>query len=115
MKMNVPTIGPNIAFKQWKRNFPPNLPHKAEYLIPQLAIRESDVWLDEAAHTYAYALLLHDASENKRSDQAVKCFFDAHHDCATAAWDIMCERMDGRSFARSLSLLDHLMFRQRPG
>jgi hypothetical protein len=27
----------------------------------------------------------------------------------------MCERLDCRSFARSLSLLDNLMLKQRPG
>jgi hypothetical protein len=88
---------------------------KAAYLIPQLAIRESGVWLDEDAQTYAYAMLMHATSDNKRADLVVKCLSDAHPDCATAAWDIMCKRLYGRSFARSLSLLDNLMLRQRPG
>jgi hypothetical protein len=34
---------------------------------------------------------------------------------ATAAWDIQNERLDSRSFARSQTLLDNLMLRQRPG
>jgi hypothetical protein len=88
---------------------------KAAYLIPQLAIRESGVWLDEAAQTYAHALVLHAASEHKRADQAIKCITFARHDCATGAWDIMCERLNGRSFTCSLSLLDSLMLRQHPG
>jgi hypothetical protein len=104
-------MGPNTYFKQWKRNFHTFMSLKAAYLIPHLAIRESNVWLDEAAHPHAYALLLHVAGENKRADQAVKCIFDARPNCASAAWDIMCERMDGRSFARSLLLLDNLMLR----
>jgi hypothetical protein len=60
-------------------------------------------------------MLLHATSDNKRAEQAVKCVSAARFDCATAAWDIMCERLDIRSFSRSLSLLDNLMFRQRPG
>jgi hypothetical protein len=88
---------------------------KASYLITQLAIRESGVWLDEVAQTYAYALLMHATNENKRVEHAVKCISAARTDCATAVWDIMSERMDNRSFARSLSLLDNMMLRQRPG
>jgi hypothetical protein len=38
------------------------------HLIPQQTIRESCVWLDEHAQQYTYALLLHDANENKRAD-----------------------------------------------
>jgi hypothetical protein len=34
MKMNVSTMGPNIYFKQWKRNFLSFLSLKAAYLIP---------------------------------------------------------------------------------
>jgi hypothetical protein len=55
------------------------------------------------------------ANENKHADQVVKCVSVARPDCATAAWDIMCERLDGRSFVRSFSLLDILMLRQRAG
>jgi hypothetical protein len=58
---------------------------------------------------------MNDTTENKRDDHAVKCISAACPDSATAAWDIMCERLDGRSFARSLSLLDNLMLRKRPG
>jgi hypothetical protein len=105
MKMVVPTIGPNTYFKQRKRNFLTFLSFKAAYLIPQLAIRESGVWLDEAEQTHAYALLLHATKKSKRTDQAVKCISASRPDCATATWDILCERLDGRSFARSLSLL----------
>lgn len=36
-------------------------------------------------------------------------------DYATATWDTMCERLDSKSFARSLSLLDNLTLKQRPG
>jgi hypothetical protein len=45
----------------------------------------------------------------------MKCVSLARPDCATAAWDILNERLDSRSFARSLTLLDNLMLRQRPG
>jgi hypothetical protein len=115
MKMSVPIIGPTTDLKQWKRNFLNFLSLKAAYLIPKLAIRESGVWLDEQARHYAYTLLLHAASANQRADHAVKCFSPARPDCATAAWDILRERLDYRSFARSLSLLDNLMLRQRHG
>ena len=47
MKMSVPTMGPNSDFKQCTRNFLNFLSLKAAYLIPQLAIRESGVWMDE--------------------------------------------------------------------
>jgi hypothetical protein len=60
-------------------------------------------------------LLLYAANANQRADQAMKCVSPARHDCAAAAWDILCERLDRRSFARSLSLLDNLMVGQRPG
>jgi spore cortex formation protein SpoVR/YcgB (stage V sporulation) len=40
-------MGPTTDFKQWKRNFLNFLSPKAAYLIPQLAIRESGVWLNE--------------------------------------------------------------------
>jgi hypothetical protein len=115
MKMSVPTMGPTTDFKQWKRSFLNFLSIKATYLIPQLAIRDSSVWLDEPAQHYAYTVLLHAASANQRAGQAMKCVSPARLDCAAAAWDIMCERLDSRSFARSLSLLDNLMFKKRPG
>jgi hypothetical protein len=68
IKTYVPTMGPNKDFKQWKRNLLTFLSLKTAYLIAQLAIRESGVWLDEQAQKYAYALILHDARENKRDD-----------------------------------------------
>jgi hypothetical protein len=115
MKMAVPTMGQTTDFKQWKRNFLNFLSLKATYLIPHMAIRESGVWLEEQAQHYAYTLLLHAASANQRADQAMKCVSPARPDCATAAWDIMCDRLDCRSFARSLSLHDNLMLKQRHG
>jgi hypothetical protein len=86
---------------------------KAAYLIPQVAIRESGAWLDEQARHYAYTLVLDAAIDNKRVDQALQCVAPARPDCATATSNIMCERLDCKSFARSLSLLDNLMLRQR--
>jgi hypothetical protein len=53
MKISVPTMGTNTDFKGWKRNFLTFLSLKAEYLIPQHAIHESCVWLDEQAQYYA--------------------------------------------------------------
>jgi hypothetical protein len=100
MKMIVPTMGPNTVFKKWKRNFLTFPSLKAAYLIPHLASRESGVRLDEAVQTYANAMVLHDASENIRADQAAKGIYDARLDCANAAWDILCERLYGRSFTR---------------
>jgi hypothetical protein len=115
MMMTVPTMGPNTDFKSSKQNFFTFMSLKAAYLIPQLAIRESRAWLDEAAQTYAYAMLKHATNDNKRAEHAVKCVFAPRPDCANAAWDILYERLDGRSFARSLSLLNNLMLRQRSG
>jgi hypothetical protein len=89
MKMSAPTMGATTDFKQWKRNFLNFLSLKAAYLIPQLAIRDSGVWLDEQAQHYAYTLLHHPASANERADQAMKCVSPARPDCATAAWDIL--------------------------
>jgi hypothetical protein len=68
MQMSVLTMGPNPDFKQWKGNYFTFLSLKAAYLIPQVAIRESGVWLDEHTQHYANALVLHVASENKRAD-----------------------------------------------
>jgi hypothetical protein len=115
MKMTVPTMSPNTDFKSWKRKFLTFLSLKAACLIPHLALRESRVWLDESTQNYAYAFLLNAMSDNKRADHVVNCVYVARHDCATAAWDIMCERLDSRSFFRSLSLMDNYMLRQRPG
>jgi hypothetical protein len=97
MKMPVPVMGPTTDFKQWKRTFLNFLSIKAAFLIPQLAIRDSGVWLDEPAQHYAYTLLLHAANANQRADHAMKCVSPARPDCAAAAWDIFCERLDCRS------------------
>jgi hypothetical protein len=70
--------------------------------------------LDEAAQNYSCALLLHAASENKCAHQAVMCIYVARCDCATHAWEILCELLDGHSFARYMSLMDSLMSRHRP-
>jgi spore cortex formation protein SpoVR/YcgB (stage V sporulation) len=115
MKISVLAMGPTTDFKQWKRNLLNFLSIKAAYHIPQLAIRDSGVWLGEQAQHYAYTLLLHAASASQRVEQAMKCVFPARRDCAAVAWDILCERLDSRSFARSLSLMDNLMVRQRHG
>jgi hypothetical protein len=72
MKMPVPTMGPTTDFKRWKRTFLHFLSIKAAYIIPQLAIRDSGVRLDEQAQHYAYTLLLHAASANQRADEAMK-------------------------------------------
>jgi hypothetical protein len=47
-------------------------------------------------------MLLHATNANQRADHAMKCVSSAPPDCATASWDILCERLDCRSFARSL-------------
>jgi hypothetical protein len=108
-------MGPTTDFKQWKRTFLDFLSIKAACLITQLAIRDSGVRVDEQAQHYAYTLLRLAASASQRADQAMKCVSPARPDCAAAAWDIMCERLDCRSFPRSMSLLENLMVRQRPG
>jgi spore cortex formation protein SpoVR/YcgB (stage V sporulation) len=110
MKMSVPTMGPTTDFEQWKRNFLNFLIIKALYLIPQVAIRDSGVWLDEQAQHYAYTLLLHAPSANQRAEHAMKCVSPSRPDCAAAAWVILCDV----STVGPL-LLDNLMVRQRPG
>jgi hypothetical protein len=68
-------------------------------------------------HTWEYrccALLLHAESEIKRDDRAAKCIFIARRDCVANVWDILCERLDGRSFARSMSLQNNVLLRHRP-
>jgi hypothetical protein len=115
MKMSVPIMGPTTDYKQWKRNFLNFLSIKAAYLIPHMAICDSGVWLDEHAQHYAYTLLLHATSANQRADHAMKCVSPSRPHCAAVASDIMCERLASRSFARSMSLLDILMVKQRPG
>jgi hypothetical protein len=42
-KIPVPTMGPSIDFKPWKRNFLTFMSLKAAYPIPQLALRDSGV------------------------------------------------------------------------
>jgi hypothetical protein len=51
-----------------EEELPQLLSLKAAYIIPQLAIHESGAGLDEQAEHYAYTLLLHAASNNKRFD-----------------------------------------------
>jgi hypothetical protein len=80
MKVSVPTMDPNTDFRQWKRNFLIFMSLKGAYLTPHLAIRESGVWLDEAAQTCA--LLLRVTIENKRTDQAAKYIYVARPDSA---------------------------------
>jgi hypothetical protein len=105
MEMNVLVMGPNTEFRHWKNRFLDFLSLKAAYLIPQLALRESGAYLDDNAQSYAFALLRHALGDNKRADQAVRCITAARADCGAAAWEILCERLDARSFARSLALL----------
>jgi hypothetical protein len=114
VKMSVPTKWPNSDFKQWKRNFLNFLSLKKAYLIPQRAIRESGVLLDEQAQHYANTQQLHATNDNKRADEVMKCVSLARPDFATAARDIRCERSDCMSFTRSLSMLDNLMLKRRP-
>jgi hypothetical protein len=44
-----------------EKNFLTFLSLKAAYLIPEMAIRESGVWLDEQAQNYDDALMLYAA------------------------------------------------------
>jgi hypothetical protein len=88
---------------------------KAAYLISQIMLRDYGAYLDESAHSYAFALLLHAAGDNTRADQAVMCVTAARPDCGVVALGIFCERLDARSFARPLALLDNIMLCQRPG
>jgi hypothetical protein len=109
MKINVPVMGPHTEFRHRKNRFLAFLSLKAAYLIPKLALRDFGAYLDESARSYSFALLLHAAGDNKRAVQAVRCITAARPDSGAADGEILCERMDARSFARSLALLDNLM------
>jgi hypothetical protein len=113
MKMNVLVMGPNRELRHWKNRVFYILSLKVAYMIPHKALRDSGVYLDERAHSYTFALLLHVASDNRRTNQAVRCVIAARPDCGAAAWEILYEGMDARSFARSLAWLDNLILRQR--
>jgi hypothetical protein len=45
----------------------------------------------------------------------MKVVSPARPDCATTTWDILNERLDSRSFVRSLTLLDNLVLKHRLG
>jgi hypothetical protein len=51
-------MGSNTNVKPWNMNFLTFISLKFAYLIPQMAILESGVWLDEVVQTYAYALFI---------------------------------------------------------
>jgi hypothetical protein len=101
MKMTVPPWARTCTSSNGKGTFSR---FEAAYMIPQLALRVSGVWLEEVVTNNAFALndMLHVASENKRKDHVVKCVSPARPNCATVAWDILCDRIVGGSFARSL-------------
>jgi hypothetical protein len=117
MKMNVSVMGSNTEFRHRKNRLLDFLSLKAAYLIlqGQVALRESRAYLDESALSYAFALLHHAVGDKRRDDQAVRCITAARPNCGAAIWEILCERMNARSYARSLALLDNIMLRQRPG
>jgi hypothetical protein len=115
MRMNVLVMGPITEFRHWKNRFLDFLSLKAAYLIPQHALREYGAYLDENAQSYAFALLHHAVGDSTRADQAVRCITASRPDCGADAWEILGERLDARSFARSLAPLDNIMLRQRPG
>jgi hypothetical protein len=65
------------------------------------------VWLDAAAQNYAFVMVLNPAIQNERADQAVECVSPTRFDYAVAAWDVMCERTDGISFALTVNASQH--------
>jgi hypothetical protein len=93
MKMSVPTMGPNTDFKQWKEKLPELPLTQGRVPHPRDGHPRIGRLLDEKAQHYAYTVLLHATNAYQRADQAMKCVSPACPDCATAAWDIMCERI----------------------
>jgi hypothetical protein len=70
--MNVHVIRPPTEFQHRKSRFLFFKSLKAVYLIPQLTLMDSSANLEEGGQSYAFELLLHAASDNKRDDQATK-------------------------------------------
>jgi hypothetical protein len=48
---------------------------------------------------------------NKPDALAIACVSEGEHDCGTAAWELLCERLDAQSISRTLSLLVSMMVR----
>jgi hypothetical protein len=68
--------------------------------LSQLALRDSNAWVDEVAQVYAFAMFMHAASDRTRADQGVKCGIATRPGGVDVAWDILCERLDGRDRSR---------------
>jgi hypothetical protein len=114
-RMDAPLMPKTGEFKVWKRDFLSFLSIKAAALIPQLALSSSGVPLNPVAQRYAHAMLVKCCRQNKPAAQTIAGVPTARPDCGTAAWEMLCERLDAQSISRTLSLLDRMMVRQAYG
>jgi hypothetical protein len=114
-RMDAPLKPRTREFKTWKRDFLSFLSIKGAALIPQMAMSSSDVPLNPVAQRFAHAMLVQCCRQNKPDAQAIEGVPAGRPDCGTAAWEMLCERLDAQSILRTLSLLDRMMVRQAFG
>jgi hypothetical protein len=60
-------------------------------------------------------MLVQCCRQNKPAAQAIAGVPAGRPDCGTAAWEMLCERLDAQSISRTLSLLDRMMVRHAYG
>ena len=114
-RMDAPLMPRTGEFKTWKRDFLSFLSIKGAALIPQLALSSSGVPLNPVAQRFAHAMLVQCCRQNKPAAQAIAGVPARRPDCGTAAWEMLCDRLDAQSISRTLSLLDRMMVRQASG
>jgi hypothetical protein len=114
-RMDAPLMPRTGEFKTWKRDFLSFLSIKGAALIPQLALSSSGVPLNPVAQRFAHAMLVQCCRQNKPAAQAIAGVPAGRPDCGTAAWEMLCERLDAQSISRTVSLLDRLMVCQASG
>jgi hypothetical protein len=117
-RMDAPLMPKTGELKVWKRDFVSFLSIKAAALIPpvhRLALSSSGGPLSPVAQRYAHAMLVQCCRQNKHDAQTIAGVRAGRPDCGTAAWEMLCERLDAQSISRTLSLLDRMIVRQACG
>jgi hypothetical protein len=114
-RMDATLMSRTGEFETWKRDFLSFLSIKRVALIPQLALSSYGVPLNPVAQRFAHAMLVQCCRQNKPVAQAIADVPAGRSDCGTAAWEMLCERLDAQSISSTLSLLDRMMVRQASG